>query len=226
MWETNQLAVHVMNPEKPSIGTVIWMHGLGSNYRDFDTMVEDFWREEGIPLRFIFPNAPMRLVKINHHLPTRAWYNLYSCTDVDREDKVGIDKSESAITQIIHDEINRGVPAKSILLAGFSQGGAIALYTGMRQTQPIAGILALSCYLPLHLEHAEKAHPSNLHTPIFMAHGTEDTTLPYIAGKKSYEIISQTHPNTQWREYAIGHEITPMEVVDARRWLKQIFVNF
>ncbi len=220
-----KLDLHVANPEKPSVGTIIWMHGLGSNHRNFDDLVEAFWRDDGIPLRFIFPNAPVRLVTINHHMPTRAWYDLYSITDVDREDKAGIYASESAITQIIQDEINQGVNPKDILLAGFSQGGAIALYAGLRQTQPIAGILALSCYLPLHQEHQEKAHPANLHTPIFMAHGTQDPTCPYIAGKTSYEIISQTHKNSQWREYEIGHEITPLEIIDIKRWLKQVFAN-
>ncbi|OGT36135.1 MAG: hypothetical protein A3F11_10310 [Gammaproteobacteria bacterium RIFCSPHIGHO2_12_FULL_37_14] len=225
MFASKQLDLHIMNPEKPSIGTVIWMHGLGAHYRDFDALVEGFWREEGIPLRFIFPNAPIRLVTINHYMPTRAWYDLYSLTDVNREDKAGIDTSESAITQIIHDEINRGVPSKNILLAGFSQGGAIALYTGMRQTQPIAGILALSCYLPLHKEHVDNAHPSNFHTPIFMAHGTQDETLPVVAGKTSYRIISKTHPNSQWREYPMGHEISPILAHEARQWLMQIFKN-
>ena len=167
----------------------------------------------------------MRLVTINHHLPTRARYDLYSLTDVEREDKTGINTSESAITQIIQDEITQGACPKNIVLAGFSQGGAIALHTGLRQKQSIAGILALSCYLPLHHEHQEKAHPANLHTPIFMAHGTQDPTCPYIAGKKSYEIISQTHTNSQWREYEIGHEISPIEIVDVRRWLRQVFAN-
>lgn len=220
-----KLDLHVVNPEKPSIGTIIWMHGIGSNYRNFDALVEEFWCEEGLPLRFIFPNAPLRLVTVNHHLPTRAWYDLYSLTDLDQEDKTGINTSESAIAQIIQNEITQGVCAKNIVLAGFSQGGAIALYTGLRQAQSIAGILALSCYLPLHQEHQEKAHPTNLHTPIFMAHGTQDPICPYIAGKKSYDIISQTHANSQWREYEIGHEISPIEIADARRWLRQVFVN-
>jgi phospholipase/carboxylesterase len=220
-----KLDLHVMNPEKPSIGTVIWMHGLGSNYLKYAELVKEFWREEEIPLRFIFPKAPLRFVTINYYIPTRAWYDLYSITDLEREDKTGINASESAITQIIQDEINQGISPKQILLAGFSQGGAIALYTGLRQKHPIAGILALSCYLPLHQEHQEKAHPANLDTPIFMAHGTQDPICPYFAGKKTYEIISQTHANSQWREYEIGHDISPIEILDVRRWLRQVFLT-
>lgn len=220
-----KLDLYVMNPKQPSIGTIIWMHGLGSNHRNFDELVKAFWGEEELPLRFIFPNAPIRLVTINHHLPTRAWYDLYSLTDLEREDKAGINASELAITQIIQDEINKGVSPKNILLAGFSQGGAIALYTGLRQIQSIAGILALSCYLPLHHEHEKEVHSSNLHVPIFMAHGKHDETCPYIAGKKSYDIISQTHKNSRWKEYEIGHEIAEIEIIDVRRWLKQVFQN-
>lgn len=220
-----KLDLHVMNPEKPSIGTIIWMHGIGSNHRNYGELVKDFWHEEAIPLRFIFPNAPIRPVTINHYIPTRAWYDLYSITDLEREDKTGINASEFAITRIIQDEINQGTNPKHILVAGFSQGGAIALYTGLRQKHPIGGILALSCYLPLHQEHHEKAHPANLNTPIFMAHGTQDPICPYVAGKKTYEIVSQTHINSQWREYEIGHEITPVEIADVKRWLKQVFMN-
>lgn len=217
------LNTHVINPQKSSIGTVIWMHGLGADQHNFDSLVPELCFNDRLPLRFIFPNAPIRPVTINHQMPTRAWYDVYSLTDLNREDINGIDASRTAITQLIETEIQNGVPANRILLAGFSQGGAIALHTGTRQSHPIAGILALSCYLPLLHQHTDNVHPNNLEAPIFIAHGTYDMTLPCFAGKMSYDIVRQTHPNTQWREYPMGHEITPQEVDDIRHWLAKVF---
>ncbi len=223
MTQTLTLDTHIMNPTKSSIGSVIWMHGLGADHHNFDTLVPTFWNGGQLPLRFIFPNAPVRPVTINHQMPTRAWYDVYSLTDLNREDKTGIRESQSAITQLIEDEIERGVPAKRIVIAGFSQGGAMALYAGMRQTQPIAGILALSCYLPLLNEHRDTIHPNNIETPIFMTHGTYDMTLPCFVGKMSYDLVRQTHPNAQWREYQMAHEIAPQEMQDIREFLMGVF---
>ncbi|PIZ04331.1 MAG: carboxylesterase [Gammaproteobacteria bacterium CG_4_10_14_0_8_um_filter_38_16] len=223
MTQKNILETHIINPNKKSKGSVIWMHGLGANNHDFDSLIPAL-SNDALPLRLIFPNAPIRPVTINHQMPTRAWYDIFSLTDLSREDKLGIGASQEAITQLIQDEIAQGVPAHRIMIAGFSQGGAMALYTGIRQIQPIAGILALSCYLPLLHEHAEKAHPKNTQTPIFMAHGVHDMTLPCFAGKMSYDIVRRTHNNAQWQEYVMGHEITPSEIQDIQVWLKQVFV--
>ncbi|MCX7126316.1 MAG: dienelactone hydrolase family protein [Gammaproteobacteria bacterium] len=219
------LETHVINPSKESIGSVIWMHGLGANNHDFDSLVPDLCHNNQLPLRFIFPNAPTRTVTINQHMPMRAWYDIYSLSDLNREDQSGIKSSEALITALIHQEIENGVPANRIALAGFSQGGAMALYTGLRQTEKIAGILGLSCYLPLFHEHAEHAHATNLNTPIFIAHGTQDMTLPCFAGKMAYDIIRQTHPQTHWKEYTMQHEITPQEINDIRQWLAMMFNN-
>lgn len=223
MSQHTQLETHIVNPKKSPIGSVIWMHGLGANYHDFDTLIPDLTQHEQLPLRFIFPNAPVRFVTINHHMPTRAWYDVYSLTDLNREDQAGINTSQHAITQLIEQEIEKGVPANRILIAGFSQGGAMALYTGVRQSQKIAGILALSCYLPLMQEHADKAHPANKETPIFIAHGTNDMTLPCFAGKMAYDVVRQTHPNAQWHEYAMGHEIAHEVTRDIQGFLMRVF---
>lgn len=217
------LETHIINPAQKSIGSVIWMHGLGANHHDFDSLVPDLWQGNQLPLRFIFPNAPVRPVTINKNMHMRAWYDIYSLADLNREDQEGILASQFLVTKLIHDEIEKGTPAHRIILAGFSQGGAMALYTGIRQTHKIAGILALSCYLPLLHEHNEHAQDSNLQTPIFIAHGTHDATLPIFAGKMAYDIIHQTHPNTQWREYAMAHEIIPSEIHDIHQWLKNVF---
>lgn len=223
MTQTSFLETHIINPKKTPIGSVIWMHGLGANNHDFDSLVPDLCNSDQLPLRFIFPNANVRPITINHNMPTRAWYDVYSLTNLTREDQEGIKASAFAISQLIAQEIEKGIPANRIVIAGFSQGGAMALYIGMRQTQPLAGILGLSCYLPMFLEHAEDAHLANKHTPIFIAHGTYDMILPCFAGKAAFDIIRQTHPNTSWKEYAMQHEISDEEIQDIRAFLARVF---
>lgn len=218
-----KLDTHIITPRKPSIGTVIWMHGLGADQHDFDSLVPDLWLDNQLPLRFVFPNAPIRPVTINQQMPMRAWYDIYSLTDLSREDKSGIHASQLAITELVRQEIESGTPAHRIVVAGFSQGGAMALYTGIRQTQSLGGILALSCYLPLFHEHPESAHPTNIHTPILITHGTHDMTLPCFAGKMAYDIVRQTHSHAEWREYAMGHEITPPVIKDIQQFLVRVF---
>jgi phospholipase/carboxylesterase len=221
--QKTKLDTHIVAPQKEPVGSVIWMHGLGANYHDFDTLIPDLTNNHQLPIRFIFPNAPIRPVSINHQMPTRAWYDVYSLTDLNHEDQAGIAASEQAITQLMQDEISNGMPAHRIVIAGFSQGGAMALYTGVRQAQPIAGILGLSCYLPLMHEHEGDAAHTNKQTPIFIAHGTHDTTLPCFAGKMAYDIIRQTHPNAQWHEYPMGHEIAHDVTRDIREFLMRVF---
>ncbi len=199
------------------------MHGLGADQHDFDSLVPHFQNGNQLPLRFVFPNAPVRPITINNQAPTRAWYDVFSLTDLHREDETGIVKSRAAIEQLIQQEITRGVPANRIVIAGYSQGGAMALYTGVRYTESLAGILALSCYLPMMNQHDEESQPANIDTPIFIAHGTHDATLPCFAGKMSYDIVRRTHPNAQWTEYPMGHEISGPETKDIHAWLKNIF---
>jgi phospholipase/carboxylesterase len=221
---TSPLHTHIIQPKKTPVGSVIWMHGLGADQHDFDPLVPHLNDPDQLPLRFIFPNAPLREVRIRPQMPVRAWYDVYSLTDLNQEDHAGITTSEHAITQLIQEEISNGIPGNRILIAGFSQGGAMALHTGMRQTQPIAGILALSCYLPLMQAHADSVHDANKQTPIFIAHGTHDMTLPCFAGKMSYDVVRQTHPNAEWREYPMmGHEIAAPVVHDIRDFLTRVF---
>lgn len=219
------LSTHIINPAQKNIGTVIWMHGLGADYHDFDTIVPDLWNGNQLPLRFVFPNAPIRPVTINQHMPTRAWYDIYSLTDLEREDKTGITESQKTISTLIQQEIDFGMPREKIVLAGFSQGGAMALYTGTREAKPLGGILALSCYLPLMREHAKTFSHDTVHTPILITHGTEDLTLPCLAGKMAFDTVSQTHQNVVWKEYRMGHEINPPEIKDIYQWLCGVFLK-
>jgi len=217
------LEIHTITPSKPSIGTVIWMHGLGADQHNFDDLVPNLYDHEQWPLKFVFPNAPVRSVTINYHQPTRAWYDVLSLTDLHREDEAGIVLSQQNINQLIKEEINNGTLANRIVLAGYSQGGAMALYTGIRFDNRLAGILALSCYLPLFHLHEKSMCTENIKTPIFMAHGTHDDVLPCLAGKMSFQAIQHTHPNTEWHEYTMTHEICAKEILDIRHWLTKIY---
>jgi phospholipase/carboxylesterase len=216
------LETHIIEPAGTPIGTVIWMHGLGADNRNFDPLIPALCDQGKLPLRFIFPNAPIRPVSINYNTPMRAWYDIYSLSDLSREDKTGVHTSQAAISTLIHTEMERGMPASRIVLAGFSQGGAMALYTGLRQQTALAGILALSCYLPLIHEHTPD-NITHVETPIFMAHGTHDTVLPRFAGKMAFDTILRTHPAANWHEYPMGHEITFDETKDIQQWLARIF---
>jgi phospholipase/carboxylesterase len=211
-----------MNTNQPSAASVIWMHGLGADNRNFDSLIPSLTNHNALPLRFIFPNAPVRPVSINYNAPTRAWYDIYSLTNLNREDKAGVYESAALISRLVQDEIDRGVPANRIILAGFSQGGAMALYTGMRQAHKIAGILGLSCYLPLISEHENTIHAANIETPTLIIHGTQDMTLPIFIGKLGHDVVARTHKNTQWKEYIMQHEITPQEAQDIHQWFLKV----
>lgn len=217
------LETHTIEPTTSAIGAVIWMHGLGADHHDFDSLVPAMRGNDTLPIRFVFPNAPVRPITINNQMPTRAWYDVFSLTDLRREDEAGIIASRNAIQQLIQQEMDRNIPENRIVIAGYSQGGAMALYTGLRQKQPLAGVLALSCYLPLMHLTDQEAETANSKTPIFITHGTYDATLPCFAGKMSYEIVQRTHPNAQWKEYPMGHEIISDEIQDIYRWLSRLF---
>lgn len=216
------LETHIIDPAKTPAASVIWMHGLGADNRDFDSLIPTLTNEHHLPLRFIFPNAPIRPVSINYNAPTRAWYDVYSLTNLNKEDVEGVNRSAELITQLIQTEINQGVSPNRIILAGFSQGGAMALYTGMRLPYKIAGILGLSCYLPLMNQHVNTIHPATIETPIFMIHGTQDMTLPLFVGKLGHDVIAQTHKNLAWKEYVMQHEITTPEAKEIHDWFSNI----
>lgn len=221
-YSTMTLETHIINPAHSPVASVIWMHGLGAHNHDFDSLIPDLTDHGKTHLRFVFPNAPTRPITINHNAPTRAWYDIYSLTNLNREDKHGVQTSADKLSQLIQAEIDHGVPANRIILAGFSQGGAMALYTGMRQPHKIAGILGLSCYLPLMQEHVDTIHPANIDTPIFMIHGTHDMTLPIFAGKMGHDLIARTHKNIAWKEYQMQHEITQQEARDIHQWFLRV----
>lgn len=197
--------------------SVIWLHGLGADGNDFAPIVPQL----GLPcdVRFIFPHAPIRAVTINNGVRMRAWYDILSLERTDIEDEAGIRDSASAAAALIDAERDRGVAADRIFIAGFSQGGAIALHQGLRHPERLAGILALSTYLPLGWTLDEEKHSANEGISIFMAHGALDNVLPERLGQASCEALVQRGYDVEWQSYPMPHSVCPEEIADISRWL-------
>ncbi len=197
--------------------SIIWLHGLGADGEDFVPLAEEM--KLPVAMRYIFPHAPKQPVTINGGFIMRSWYDIAEARIEARQDEAGIRTSQAEIEKIIAQEKARGVAAGNIFLAGFSQGGAIALHTGLRQREQLGGILALSTYLPLHERLATEANHSAKDTPIFMAHGRSDPVVPYALGKSSRDLLLQQGYQVDWHEYGMQHSVCQEEVADIEKWI-------
>lgn len=198
--------------------SVIWLHGLGADGHDFEPIVPEL-RLQGRAIRFLFPHAPIRPVTINGGMRMRAWYDIRD-NAIRREGDIGVRESQAEIEALIAREHSRGIPASRTVLAGFSQGGAIALHTGLRHPERLAGIMALSTYLPLADTLATEASPANRDIPVFMAHGTGDPVIPVARAQRSrQDMLDRGYP-VQWREYPMPHSVCSEEVTDIAAWLR------
>ena len=199
--------------------TIIWMHGLGADGHDFEPLVPELVESNPPAVRFVFPHAPVRPVTINNGYAMRAWYDIVGIDRRAAEDVAGIQASAAAIGSLIEKENERGIAASHIALAGFSQGGAMALHVGTRHPQRLAGIIALSCYLPQAGRLATERSDANLSTPIFMAHGSQDPVVPYALGDDSHHRLISNGFAVEWHSYPMPHALCEPEVSDLRRWL-------
>lgn len=199
--------------------SVIWLHGLGADGYDFEPVVATL----DLPkVRFILPHAPYRAVTINNGYEMRAWYDLHGLTLDSQQDEIGIRQSQAEIETLISTEKAKGIPANRIVLAGFSQGGAIALHTALRHEEPLAGVLALSTYLPLKTQLADQAHVANYNVPIFMAHGSFDTVITPEIARLSAQLLLAGNYKLTWHEYPITHTVSMDEISDIRSFLQLI----
>lgn len=198
--------------------SVIWLHGLGADGYDFDPIVPALRLPGGPEIRYVFPHAPVRPVTINGGAEMRAWYDIVAIQRGAHEDEVGIRESGAAVSALIRREAERGIPAHRVVLVGFSQGGAIALHAGLRYPERLAGIIALSTYLPLRAAAAE-FHAANRDTPIFMAHGSLDPVIPAVLGEESAKFLSEVGYEVVFKSYVMPHSVCPEEVEDIRRWM-------
>lgn len=201
---------------------VIWLHGLGADGHDFAPIVPQLGIPPSSPLRFVFPHAPSMPVTINGGYVMPAWYDVSHPDLTAEEDEDGIRASQQAIDALIEREEQRGIPASRIVLAGFSQGGAIALHTGLRHTEALAGIIALSTYLPLKMSFRVEAASTNRSCPIFMAHGRMDNVIPLGRGAQSRDFLLDCGYSPEWHEYAMAHSVCDEEIADIGAWLREV----
>jgi len=202
--------------------TILWMHGLGADGHDFEPLVPELL-EAGMPaLRFVFPHAPVRPVTINNGYRMRAWYDIIGIDRRSAEDFSGIQASADALTALIRAENARGVESSRIVLAGFSQGGALALHLATRFPEKLAGVIALSCYLPLAKEFATERSSANLTTPFFMAHGSQDPVVPFSMGDESRRVLEGTGFRVEWHAYPMPHALCAEEVADLRTFMRKV----
>jgi len=199
--------------------SVIWMHGLGADGSDFAPLADEI--ELPIGVRYIFPHAPMMPVSINGGYVMRAWYDI-SDAAIRREDEPGVRASQQSVEALLAREKSRGIAASRIVLAGFSQGGAIALQTGLRHSERLAGIMALSTYVPLAAQLAAEADPANREVPIFMAHGTADPMIAFARAAASRDLLQQQGYVVEWHEYRMQHAVCPQEITDIVSWLRRV----
>ncbi len=200
--------------------SVIWLHGLGADGYDFEPIVPHLGLDSAPGVRFVFPHAPQRPITLNGGMRMRAWYDLHGLDLLNREDAAGVTASVTLINAQIAREIERGIPAGRIVLAGFSQGGAMALYAGLRYPERLAGVLALSCYLPLADSLTAEHHPANRDTPILMAHGRYDEIVSLRYGEASRDYLKALGYPVEWHEYPMGHEVNLDEIHAIGVWLR------
>ncbi len=201
---------------------VIWLHGLGADGHDFAGLVPELDLSGCPPIRFVFPHAPSMPVTVNGGYVMPAWYDILGPNLISQQDAAGIQASERAIVALIAHEVARGIPADRIVLAGFSQGCAMALHTGLRLPHRLAGIMALSGYLPLAERLAGERHTANGSTPVFMAHGTQDPVVVIARGEASRDALAALGQPVEWHSYPMPHSLHPREISDISAFLARV----
>jgi phospholipase/carboxylesterase len=209
-------AVEINTGANPQ-ASVIWLHGLGADGHDFEPIVPEL--ELARPVRFVFPHAPVRPVTINQGMRMRAWYDILQLGG-GPEDEAGIRASQKLLEAMIAEEKSRGM--RAIVLAGFSQGGAIVLQTALRHPEALAGVLALSTYLPLHTTLEAERSPANRELPIFMAHGQYDDIIPLARAEQSRKLLERLGYRVQWQVYPMPHSVSPQEIAEISAFLRKI----
>lgn len=201
---------------------VIWLHGLGADGNDFASIVPELKLDGAPAIRFVFPHAPIQPVTINGGMPMRSWYDIFTADLVRREDAVGLRQSESAVRALIARENVRGIPTQRIVLAGFSQGCAMTLQTGLRLDEKLAGMVCLSGYLPLPDQLRTERKHANDDTPIFMAHGTMDPVVPIERGEASRDLLLELGYSVTWKTYPMPHSVCLEEINDISTFLNAV----
>jgi phospholipase/carboxylesterase len=218
----NDDAPLVIEPAETATASVIWLHGLGADGHDFEPIVAELGDAVTRNVRYVFPHAPRMPVTINGGAVMRAWYDITDTELSNRADESGVRASAGILEGLIEEELAKGLPSTRILLAGFSQGGAIALHTGLRFRLPLAGILALSTYLPLQEAASDELQEANRNIPIFLAHGSQDPLIPLALSEHTRQFLASLGYRVQCHTYPMPHSVCPEEIRDIRAWLEGV----
>ncbi|MFN3629568.1 MAG: alpha/beta hydrolase [Casimicrobiaceae bacterium] len=213
-----------LEPPSPATAAILWMHGLGADAHDFVPIVPELGLPADHAIRFVFPNAPIKPVTINGGQLMRAWYDIVSPDLERRVDEQGVRASQREIEALIEAQVSRGIASDRILLAGFSQGGVIALQTGLRHGSPLAGVIALSTYLACADSLGAEAAPQNREIPIFMAHGTFDPVVPLALGRLSRARLETHGYRVEWHEYGMPHSVCAEEIADLGAFVRRVLI--
>lgn len=214
-------AIEVETAPNPTV-SVIWLHGLGADGADFVPIVNEIDLSGCPAIRFVFPHAPTMPVTINGGYVMRAWYDILGTDLAKREDEAGLRKSQAEVEKLIAREKSRGVPAHRIVLAGFSQGCAMTIQTGLRHAEKLAGLLCLSGYVPIHTTVTAERHGANHETPIFMVHGRADPVIPILRAEQSRDLLQSLGYKVEWHEYNMPHSVCPEELDDIGTWMRKV----
>jgi phospholipase/carboxylesterase len=214
-----------LEPVVPATATVVLLHGLGADGFDFVPIVEELRLPEALAVRFVFPHAPLRPVTVNAGYVMRAWYDIKAFTPEGRADAAGLAESVERVNAYLEQEVARGMPAARIVLAGFSQGGAVALSAGLRFRERLAGLLGLSTYLPFPARLAADKSGANAGVPILICHGRMDPVVPVAMGIEARDVLSAHGYAVEWHEYPIEHEVCAAELAETARWLRRVLTS-
>ncbi|ACA86234.1 alpha/beta hydrolase [Shewanella woodyi] len=213
-----------IEPQTKATACVIWLHGLGDSGAGFAPVVPALGLPQDHSIRFIFPHAPEQAVTINQGYIMRAWYDIKSMDLHNRADMQGVLGSEVSVKALIQEQIDSGIPADRIVLAGFSQGGVMSLFTGLRYPEKLAGIMALSCYLPTADKLPENLSVANLSTSILQHHGEQDDVVPVSSGKMANELLNDAGYKAEWKTYQMPHSVLPEQLRDIAKWLNSVLL--
>lgn len=204
---------------------IIWLHGLGATADDFVPVIPYLQLAKTPVIRFIFPQAPDRPITLNGGYVMPGWYDIKGSDLSDKEDLAGITESQKTLNGLIDEQIAKGIAPQNIIIAGFSQGGAVAYYTGLRLKHKIAGVLALSTYLPFAAQAKSEHSQANIDTPIMAMHGLQDGVVPIGMGKTSADAVSSLGYTVEWKEYMMEHSVVPEQLVDIGAWVNRVFAS-
>jgi phospholipase/carboxylesterase len=215
-------AAVIVEPAARAGLAVIWLHGLGADGYDFVPIVPELALGPALAVRFVFPHAPVRPVTLNGGAPMRAWYDLRGLDRSAAQDEHGLRAAAELVGEFIAAQVAAGVPRQRIVLAGFSQGGALALHVGLRQREALAGIMALSAYLPLETQLERELTPAGRATALLMCHGVRDAVLPLAMGTHARDLLRAQGMAVEWHEYPMAHEVCAAQIADVARWLRAV----